>query len=352
MSTGSYRRILIIRPSAIGDVIMASPMIHALRQAYPEARLIWLAEPQVADLLRANPELDGVVFWPKSRWRELLKKGQLLSLSREIKSLAGELRREKFDLALDVQGLLRSRLLAWLSGARERVGFDSREPGRFLMSRIVSKGPQSTRMSSEYCHLMGELGLNPGEFRPSIVVAPEDRQVARDLLQGVGSDFVLIAPFTTRPQKHWFEERWGLLVKQIEGRFGLPVVIAGGPGDEEASRRIRVNAQGRIFDFTGKTSLGQAAAMIERSALVIGVDTGLTHLGTAFSRPTVALFGSTCPYLETASPLTQVLYENLPCAPCRRKPTCNGEFHCMQALTVEKVVAAAENLLGNIRGRA
>ena len=246
--------------------------------------------------------------------------------------------------------MLRSRLLAWLSGARERVGFDSREPGRFLMSRIVSKGPESKHMSSEYRHLMTELGLHPGAFAPSIATAPKDRQAAQDLLREIGDDFVVFAPFTTRPQKHWVEERWGELARRIYERFGLPVVILGGPGDAKASGRIREGGAGKIFDLCGKTTIGQAAALVERSTLVIGVDTGLTHLGTAFDRPTVALFGATCPYLQTASPKTRVLYEQQPCSPCRRNPICNGEFPCMARHSVESVLAAAERSLTAERG--
>ena len=341
----SVSSILIIRPSAIGDVVMASPMIKVLREAYPEARLVWLAEPQVRELLEANPALDQVILWSKAQWRQLLRKGRLFTLAREMWRFARALRRERFDLALDAQGLLRSRLLAWLSGARERIGFASREPGRFLMSRIVSKGPESKHMSSEYRHLMTELGLHPGAFAPSIATALKDRQTAQDLNREIGAEFVVFAPFTTRPQKHWFEERWAELARKIDERFGLPVVILGGPGDAEAGRRIRERAAGKISDFCGKTTIGQAAALVERSTLVIGVDTGLTHLGTAFERPTIALFGATCPYLQTASSKTRVLYEKQPCSPCRRNPVCNGEFPCMARHSVESVLAAAESFL-------
>ncbi len=242
----SVGSILIIRPSAIGDVVMASPMITVLREAYPEARLVWLADPQVRELLEANPALDQVILWSKAQWRQLLRKGRLYTLAREIWRFARALRRERFDLALDAQGLLRSRLLAWLSGARERIGFASREPGRFLMSRIVSKGPESKHMSSEYRHLMTELGLHPGAFAPSIATAPKDRQAAQDLLREIGDDFVVFAPFTTRPQKHWVEKRWGELARRIYERFGLPVVILGGPGDAKASGRIRSNTGGAL----------------------------------------------------------------------------------------------------------
>jgi heptosyltransferase-1 len=339
--------ILIIRPSAIGDVVMASPMINVLRQAYPEARLVWLAEPQVRDLLCANPQLDDVIIWPKGEWRELLKRGRLLALAREVRNLAATLRRERFDLALDVQGLLRSRLLAWLSGARERVGFESREPGRFFLTRVVSRGSGDKRMSSEYLHIMEAIGLQPGDFRPQIALSDSNRKAAARILRdaGIVGKYTAICPFTTRIQKHWFEERWAALALEIKARLGLPVVVLGGPGDAEGSRRIQSLAGGEVHTLAGKSTLGQTAALVASCELLVGVDTGLTHMGTAFSRPTVALFGATCPYLTTASPRTRVLYDRQSCSPCRRNPTCEGDFPCMRAITVEQVIDVARELL-------
>ena len=339
--------ILIIRPSAIGDVVMASPMIKVLREAYPEARLVWLAEPQVRDLLSANPQLDEVIIWPKGKWRDLLKRGRLLVLAREIRKLAAALRREKFDLALDVQGLLRSRLLAWLSGARERVGFESREPGRFFLTRVVSRGSGDKRMSSEYFNLMEALDLSPGDFRPEVALSDSYREEAARILRGVGiaGKYAVICPFTTRPQKHWFEERWAALALEIETRFGFPVVVLGGPGDAEGSRRIQSLTGGKAHALAGKSTLGQSAAFVASCELLVGVDTGLTHMGTAFSRPTVALFGATCPYLTTSSPRTRVLYDRQSCSPCRRNPTCEGEFTCMKAITVGQVLDVSRELL-------
>ncbi|MFZ0241201.1 MAG: glycosyltransferase family 9 protein, partial [Desulfobacterales bacterium] len=100
-----------------------------------------------------------------------------------------------------------------------------------------------------------------------------------------------------------------------------------------------------ITDLTGKTTLGQAAALVEQAALVIGVDTGLTHLGTAFKRPTIALFGATCPYLSTVNRGTIVVYNRLTCSPCKRKPTCHGRYDCMQAIGTADVLRAARGLL-------
>ena len=341
------KHILIIRPSAIGDIVMASPMIRVLRQAWPRATIAWLADPSVTCLLDHHPALDEVITWPKNEWRQLLKKWRYPNLIRNIAAFSRDLRRRRFDLALDAQGLFRSRLLAWLSGATVRVGFESREPGARLMTRIVSRGPNSKAMSSEYRHLMRTLGLEPGPFAPEIVLSPSDRAAAQAMRDqhGLQKRYAVICPFTTRPQKHWTETLWAETAAHLAKDFNLAIVLLGGPQEAAGGRRIRSLTDVGLVDFTGQTTLGQAAALVEQAALVIGVDTALTHLGTAFKRPTIALFGATCPYLSTSSSRTIVVYNRLTCSPCKRKPTCAGRYDCMRAIGSEDVYRAARRLL-------
>jgi len=340
--------ILIIRPSAMGDIVMASPMLAVLRAAYPKARISWLVEPGLADLLRHNGDLDEVILWPKGEWRRLVREKRFIELLRRIAALRKELRSHRFDLGIDAVGLAKSRFLLWLSGARETIGFVSKEPGAFLLDRKVVKVKDDPTMSSEYREMILALGLDPGTFSPKIVVAPDDRAIVRQLLKSldVSSDYFVFAPFTTRPQKHWFDERWALLAAELAVKFNKAVVILGGPGDTEHGAQIaRQSGSAAVHSLCGRTTLGQSAAIIEHASLLIGVDTGLTHMGTAFFTPTLALFGATCPYLTTASSRTQVLYDALSCSPCRRKPTCQNQFDCMRALTVEKIAEAATLLL-------
>jgi heptosyltransferase-1 len=272
---------------------------------------------------------------------------RLLKLFSEIKNFSRQLRKRQFDLAIDAQGLFRSRFLAWLSHATERVGLDSREPGRFLMTRIVSRGADKRAMSSEYRQIMQALGLDPGPFDPKIVLSQEDKMRAGFKLSALqfNNGFALFCPFTTRPHKHWFPERWAELANCLATRFGLPALILGAKHDTGAGNRIRELADVPIHDFIGRTTLGEAAAIVAQAALVIGVDTGMTHMGTAFKRPTIALFGATCPYLHTPSSDTVVIYVPQTCAPCKRKPSCKGRFDCMAAITAKQVSMTAQKLL-------
>ncbi|MGM0677491.1 MAG: glycosyltransferase family 9 protein, partial [Pseudomonadota bacterium] len=156
---------------------------------------------------------------------------------------------------------------------------------------------------------------------------------------------LVACPFTTRPQKHWVESAWGRLAVRLQEQFGTRLVLLGGPGDREAAERIAAQAGDAVDNRVGETSLTEAAAVISRAHLLVGVDTGLTHMGPAFNVPTVALFGSTCPYLDTGRDNTVVIYHDLPCAPCKRNPTCQGRFDCMTGITVDEVLGKVDALL-------
>lgn len=341
------RRILVIRLSAIGDVVMSSGMIPVLRRAYPDAYLAWMAEPTPAELLRANPRLNEVIVWPRGEWRGLWRERRWGVLQREVRRLARTLRERRFDLVLDTQGLLKSGVWAWLTRAPERIGLGSREGSQWLMTRTLTRDYDDRRIGSEYYALMRELGLQPGDFPLDLAVSADDESTVAQLLdaRGVTRPYAVIAPFTTRPQKHWFEQRWTDLVPRLNQALGLDVVMLGGPGDREAAARIVQQTSGRLHDLTGCTSLRQSVAAIRGAALLVGVDTGLTHMGTATSRPTVALFGATRPYLDPAAPTTRIIYDDLPCAPCRHNPTCGGAYTCMRQIGVERVLGLARELL-------
>jgi heptosyltransferase-1 len=339
--------ILIVRLSAIGDVVFASPLIRALRLRYPAARISWLVQPESKALLEHHPDLDQVIVWPRGEWEALWKQRRWLALWRAIRQFRQTLRACRFDMALDVHSLMKSGFLTWLSGARERIGLGSREGSQWLMTRVVDKGPDSKRIGSEYLRLAEVLGLPVEPFEMQVVLGDADDRFAGTLIRkrGLQNGYAVICPFTTRPQKHWFETSWIELAPQLQQQLGLQVVLLGGPADREAAQRIRTGAGDCVTNLAGETSLTQAAALIRHAGLVIGVDTGLTHMGIAFKRPSICLFGSTCPYLDTTRDDAVVLYHKLDCSPCKRRPTCNGRFDCMRAITAGEVLDQAQRLL-------
>lgn len=344
---GAPRRILIVRTSAIGDIVFASPFPSVLRKAYPDAHIAWLTEPGLGALIADDPDVDAVLPWPKAEWAKLWRERRYVALWRAVREFRRRMHAEHFDLALDMQGLLKSGVATWLSGAKRRVGLGSREGSRFLMTEVVPKGGLIQRISSEYRFLAEELGLPAGDFVPFLHVNPAAEQRALALLAEQGLQpgrYAVFAPFTTRPQKHWFEDAWQALGPKVAAELGLTPVILGGPGDREAAARIAAPGTA-ILNLTGATKLPEASAIVKHAGLVIGVDTGLTHMGIAFARPTVSIFGSTRPYLDTGRPNARVIWLDLPCSPCKRSPTCNGAFTCLRDISADRVLAEARRVI-------
>jgi heptosyltransferase-1 len=343
--------ILLVRLSARGDVTFASALIPCLRKRFPEARLGWVVEEASSDLVSEHPDLDEVILLPRGRWRKMRAEGDGFP-AREMAEWIGDLRDRRYQVAIDLQGLLRSGLVTWFSGASVRIGLGSKEGSRLLMTHVVPRDRGNLRrVSSEYHWLAEELGLRPGEFPMSVHLAEEDRAGAQRHVaeRGLDRGFVALCPFTTRPQKHWTEEGWVEVAREMTDRTGLPAVFLGGPGDREAMDRITAGLEGSkepggrpggAVDLVGRTSLGEAAALVALANGMVGVDTGLTHLSISFRTPTVALFGSTTPYLDPPNNLTRIVYHRLDCSPCETRPTCGGAYTCMRMIEVGEVRAA------------
>lgn len=331
--------ILVLKLSAIGDVVFASAMIPTLRQNYPNARLSWLVEPMAAPLLSENPDLDEVIIWPRAQWRELWHQRKIIALLREISGFRTMLRSKRFDLVLDLQGLFKSAFLAFLTGAACRLGYESKEPTRFLLTHRCVKQIDD-RIGSEHFNLARHLGLDVS--RHDMVLSLSAADEARAQAQSQAGPYVVMCPFTTRPQKHWIDVHWRDLATSLIAR-GWRVLMLGGPADQDHAKTL---AQGlQIENFVGQATLRESAALISHARCVIGVDTGLTHMGIAQSVPTVALFGSTCPYTETTRDNAVVLYDGLECSPCRRNPTCGNTYECMRGITASRVLTTVDALL-------
>ncbi|HSV80760.1 MAG TPA: glycosyltransferase family 9 protein [Ramlibacter sp.] len=332
---GDAPRILIVRLSALGDIVFATSLLQGLRERYPRAHIAWLAQAGFAGVLEGDPRLDELIRVPK----ETLKSPTALA------ELRRELGRREFDWAIDCQGLLKSRALARLAGGATRIGFQSKEPGKFLMHHLLPKGGHASDISSEYRFMAERLtGIpaGPPQLQPGAAAQAAVGEAMQE--RGLGSGFIALCPFTTRPQKHWMEDYWPRLGELLAAQ-GRPFVVFGGPADRPAAERIHAQLPEGSLNLAGETRLAELGAWLQQAGLVVGVDTGLTHIGIAMRRPTLALFGSTCPYTGGAdSPLT-VMYDALPCAPCKRNPTCGGAWTCMKQLTPERAAAEALKLL-------
>ena len=364
----TVRKILIVRLSARGDLVFASPLAGALRRRYPNAHIAWAAEAHTADVIRHNPHLDEVIVWERAAWKRMLRTGRWGALAQAAADLLDRLRDARFDVAIDAQGLLRSGVLAFLTGAPVRIGLGSREGSRALMTRVVRRGGDARRIASEYVHLAEALGLDTRTFPLEIPRSADEAEGAARVVEreGLETGFVAVCPFTTRFHKHWLEERWSEVIHRLRADMRVGVAMLGGPADREAADRILAGADvpvaerpvGRegggpagggvgapVLDLVGRTTLGEAAALVSRCSVVVGVDTGLSHMAHACGRPAVLLFGSHTPYLDPPGRGVRILHSGRSCSPCRGKLTCDGRVDCMRDITVDEVVAAVGAVL-------
>ena len=350
MIPAGVRRILVVRLSARGDVVLSSPLAGALRRRYPDAHIAWAVEERTADLIRHNPHLDEVIVWRRAEWARMVRSGRWSALPGAAVDFLTELRDRRFDVAIDAQGLLRSGLLAFCSGAPVRIGLGSREGSRLLMTRVVKREFFTRRIASADAVFAEALGLDASSFRMEIPRGPAEVATVDRIVEeeGLEDGFVAACPFTTLFHKHWFEDRWSALIRQIRARAGLGVVLLGGPADRAAADRIleggaNVPAAGApLVDLVGRTTLGEASAVVSRCSVLVGVDTGLSHMAHAYGRPAVLIFGSNTPYLDPPTPGARILHSGRDCSPCWGKLTCGGRIDCMDDIAVGEVLAAVE----------
>lgn len=336
----------------MGDIIMASCLVTGLKHFFPMSQIDWVVEPRFAEVIQHHPHLNRVILWNKADWSKRFKGLRLASLLKEMAEFrrvlrfgpSNGLKMPFYDLAVDAQGLFRSRILTRLTGAKRRVGLASQEPGGFLMTDLVTP-PYDKFMGAEYLYLLShiteaDLDLVRNAARPAVHVPVHFREdAARLLKQHEIGRYAVFLPFTTRPQKHWMQASWMALAKRLKG-IEYSVLILGGPMNRREATEIAA-ASDNALSLAGDIPLSTAIALIQGASLAIGVDTGLTHAAVVSHVPTVALFGSTRPYLFAWNERLRVIFHDLPCAPCRRSPVCRENFTCMKSISVSEVLDAA-----------
>ena len=330
----SPRRVLIYKPSAIGDVVHTLPILNLLRRRWPEAKISWLITPACAALIENHPRVDQVFVFNRGRFGHAWRSP---TASTAMFRFLGGLRRQKFDLVIDFQGLFRSGWMTWATGAPTRVGFaDAREGATaFYTHRVSSGGWTHQHAIGRYLHLAAALGCDVEPIEFHFAVDDADRAYVASLLPG-DSPFAVLLPGTNWLSKRWPIERYAAIVSPLRERFGLKTVIAGAPVDADLARQI----PDADANLVGRTHLRQTIALLERAALVIGNDSGPVHIAAALGRPLVALYGPTNPLLTGPYGRDDaVLRQQLVCSPCLSR-TCSHQS-CLQWIGIEPALRLA-----------
>jgi len=343
----SRPKILVVRLGAFGDVAMALVALRALRSGLPEAEISWLVERRHAAVLAFNADVDDVISLPDDEWR---RAPLAPSTARAVIGQLRALRRRRFDVALDLQGLLKSAFWVRASGAGVRVGL----PRGWLRERVAAaaltaraQSPSGCRhvvdayvaVAHETVRRLGGRVVTP-EQAGLVQLSADERSRAEQILERHGAGpLVVLSPGAAWVTKLWPAARYGALAERLAREAGATVLVAHGPGEEQLAAEV-VDAAGDVHVVAQPGDIRQLAAILERADLYVGADSGPYHLAQRMGTKTVALFGPTDPARNgPRDPDDEVVWGKMACSPCYGR-SCPTEIECMDAIDVEAVASA------------
>ena len=332
------KNILIIKLSAIGDVIHALPVAHALKNTYPDCRITWIVEKAAYELLTNNPYIDEVLLFDKPQYKSVS------GLMVHGYQLMQQLREKEFDVAVDLQGLAKSAAISLLSGAKEKwVYCNARELSHWVGQVICGQHAQG-HVVDRYLDVAAHMGcsVTPVAFPISFTEAEEIRARSRGAHAGLkeGNPYVILVLGANWPNKRWPARHFALLADALYNG-GLIPVLAGSNSDDFLAEEVTALASIPPINLVGKTTLKEAAYLLKQAQVVVGGDTGPMHLAVAVGTPVVALFGPTDPkrngpYYKQQAEVITVDYE---CQGCWKR-SCIKNIECMAQILPEQVYEA------------
>ncbi len=347
-------KILIVRLSAIGDVLHATSVIHNLKRLRPDCHITWLVSPPADSLLQGNPDIDHLLVWDRRRMDKAfagLKFKKVIACLKGARSLMAPYH---FDVALDIQGLFLSGLLTRLSGAPWRIGIHERHEGNFLFMTEMAPDITDRHKIRRYATALQPLGIGPDDFHPGLVLALPDKlhAFAETFWQSHGiklhdpaHPLLMVNTRTTWPDKNWAPENFGHALRSLPE--SIQIVFSGAPGDEAYIRKAQ-QALGRpALSIAGETSLLELAALLHTADLLLTGDTGPLYIAEAVGTTTVSLWGPTHP--DIYGPLTSGHHFILSphgCTACCKTHCRYKTNACMHAIKPAAVTAKLKELLG------
>ena len=346
----SVNRILISRMKYIGDIVLTTPIVRAVRERYSDAFIAYLGDKEAVSLLERNPHLNEIIPYDFSR-PTLIEQPRVMWL----------LYKRKFDAVVDLFSNPRSALLMYASGAPVRIGKDVKGRGKLYTRRVHDDGKSKTAIQFNYQY-MKPLGVEPTHFRTEIFLTEEEKREARIFLKwqevDVDKPIVGLHPGATWPAKMWQAEKFAELANRLVDRLGVQVVITQGPKEQSLIEEIKKRVAWRV-KFLGALPLRQLAAVLSQLSVYVANDSGPMHIAVAVGTKTIGIFGLgeeniwfpyTPPYYDEATGHI-ALRKDVPCHPCHLD-YCNrgGEdyMECMKRLGVEEVLEEVRKRIDNL----
>jgi lipopolysaccharide heptosyltransferase I len=365
-----FRKILLIKLSAVGDVVHTIPVLNKLRRRYPAAQLDWLVTSPIAELLRHNLSITNIIEFERDVWSTPWRLAPFAAYAR----LAARLRAAAYDLVVDMHGQFRTAALTLATGAPARIGFDrprarvwgasprkfplearrhawqgAREGSWLAYTHHIAVPTLDLHAVDRYLNLGSILELDKGPADFSFPIPQSANSRVDSLLRQHHidrADLVVMAPGTVWGTKHWGTEKFAKVAQHFLSQ-GFAVVLIGTQRERNVCEEVADLAPGAV-DLAGMTTLSELAALIRRAALNITNDSGPMHLAVALNRPVISIFGPTDPvWIGPYGRPHAVLHADLPCSPCylRQLKDCRHEHACMQSVSPLAVIGRAESVL-------
>jgi lipopolysaccharide heptosyltransferase I len=292
----SFKNILIVKPSSLGDIVLALPALTALHKSFPDVKISWLVRPEFAPLLENHPHLNEIIPFDRKSlgkaWFHPGAFGALLSLIRRL-------RRGRFDVVFDFQGLFRTASLAWLSGCKKRFGMaHARELADIFYTNKVSQDLDSIHRVDFYLKIIQTAGACDLGVEFILAQKPDAADSVGRLLKSHGiadGNYAVLVPGSAHRDKCWPTERFAALAEKISSQFGLSIVATGIAPEASVVERLKKLADVPIINLAGRTSLSELIALLRAAKLVVSNDTGPGHIAAASGVPLVLIFGRSNP---------------------------------------------------------
>ncbi len=345
------KKILLIQLGDIGDVVLTTPTIRALKKNNPSGEIFVLLRSFATELLEGCPWVDGVISLNKEK-RKFREK-----MTYQKDFLSG-LRRKRFELAIDLRAGTRGAFLSYISGARLRVG-RYRGDGKLWRNRLFTHliKPENELQQYSALHnlnILAPFNLTIEDTSPELSVTKEREIGAENILrkEQVPSDKPIIAlhPFSRWRYKEWSIRNYIKLINYIGSKYKVSILITGSIDERDRASKIAKSCKIDVHNLAGKTSLGELAAILKKCSLLIGIDSASMHIAAAVGTPTITIFGPSSPVnWAPRGRQHKIITKNLPCVPCRQKGCNNSEVsRCLEELSVDEVIPVIDDKLMEI----
>jgi heptosyltransferase-2 len=350
-------KILVMRYRFIGDTILTIPFLRNLRTAEPQAHIAWMVAPGSSDVVKDVPYVDELIYWdPVTIHAD--SRGAHRTLSAKLKFIK-ELRAKGFDKVYVLKRSLSSAILAWLSGAPKRIGFDTEGRGLLLTTRVPYR--HDRHEVENFLAVLKADGVAVIDDHLELWTTPgEEAKVARVLAEaGIGAleRIAAIHPFSAVVERGWPLENFSELAVGLAEKGYRPVIL-GGPGDKDRFQGVSHLFPKKSVDLVGTLTIRETAVLLKKAALFVGNDSGIMHVAAATGVPLAAIFGPQSPLkFGPWSSKARVIYKNFPCSPCRQKffteckPSERMRPACVEEITVVEVLKECMSLFQRFGGQ-